>query len=74
MYSDSKYSKPEGCPDLIRFKYLGDDLLLDHNEPSLTAVCGETRFTFEQIFKYLVDEGFLVGDEEGESHNKQDSN
>jgi len=74
MNNDTKYSKPEGSPELIRFKYLGDDMLLDHNERELTAVCGITKFTFEQLFEYLVDEGFLVGDEEGETNKKYENN
>ncbi|MDC0309298.1 hypothetical protein OAL72_00960 [bacterium] len=74
MNSDTKYSKPEGSPELIRFKYLGDDMLLDFNERELTAVCGVRKFTFEQIFKYLVDEGFLLRDEEGQSNNKHENN
>ena len=29
MSEDSIYTKPEGSPDLVRFKYLGDDILID---------------------------------------------
>ena len=59
MSEDSIYTKPEGSPDLVRFKYLGDDILIDHKQGSISAIGRNPRCCFDRVLKYLVDEGFL---------------
>ena len=59
MSEDSKYTKPEGSPDLVRFHYLGDDILLDHKEGSISVISRNPRCCFNRVLKYLADEGFL---------------
>ena len=59
-----KLRQPKDSPNLIKLKYLGDDILIDHNEGSITAIGRTPKCCFDKVIKYLVDEGFFTVEEE----------
>ena len=56
-------TKPEGYPDLIKVTILGDKFLVDYKEGDLRPI-GPTDLHPVRVFRYLVDEGFIILEEE----------
>lgn len=67
-----QFTKPEGYPALIKFNYLGMTVLLDYEEGSIHPLT-EAEHQPGQVLKYLVDEGFLVPDNENESSGREEN-
>ena len=55
--------KPEGYPDLIKVMFLGDEFLIDYKEGNIRPL-GITDHHPARVIKYMVDEGFVIFEEE----------
>ena len=62
-------TKPEGYPDLIKVTILGDEFLIDYKEKDIRPI-NTTGLHPVRVFKYIVDEGFIILEEEEAEESK----